>query len=247
MGIRLITEVMDWAPEALTQREHKVLIILAEDAIDGEPGEVDDRGREKRVIRQPPDSAKMLRRARVSRSQLYVVFAALMKKRCLERVTAGGGGHPARYKIPALAPPACVPENRMQPPVDNPESCVPENGTQAGAVSRKAGHAVSRSVKDTGPLRQPQGTLNGALGSADVSAPELAERVRERNGATPPQSLRDHDGPDNHGPDAQQIPIPVTHQSQAADRNAREAQEDERRRQLDGLSEWIVHHPEVAP
>jgi hypothetical protein len=221
MGIRLITEVMDQAPKTLTQREHKVLIILAEDAIDGEPGEQDDRGREKRVTRQPPDSPRMLRRARLSRSQLYIVLAALTEKRCLERVTAGGGGHPARYRIPALAPQGCVPENRTQAPVDNPGSCVPETGTQGGSVSRTAGHAVSRFAKDTGPLRQPQGTLNGALGSADVIAPELAEQVRDRNGATPSQSLRDHDGPDNHGSDAQQIPIPVTLQSPAADRNAR--------------------------
>jgi hypothetical protein len=110
MGIRLMAEVMNRAPKTLTQREHKVLIILAEDAIDGEPGELDDRGREKRVTRQPPDSATMLRRALVSRSQLYAVVGALIAKGCLQRVTAGGGGHPARYRIPALS----VPENRMQ-------------------------------------------------------------------------------------------------------------------------------------
>jgi hypothetical protein len=217
MGIRLMAEVMDRAPKALTQREHKVLIILAEDAIDGEPGELDDRGREKRVTRQPPDSARMLRRARVSRSQIYAVVGALIAKGCLQRVTAGGGGHPARYRIPALS----VPENRMQTPVDNPESCVPETGTQPGSVSRKPGPAVSRSAKDTDLRRDSYGTPNGTLPAADVIAPELAEQVRERNGATPSQSLRDHDGPDNHGPDDQQQTFPVTRQSPAADRNAR--------------------------
>ncbi len=57
---------------------------------------------------------------------------------------------------------------------------------------------------------------------ADVVAPELAERMRDRNGGAPSQSLRDHDGPDNDGPGDQQQPIPVTHQSPAADRNARD-------------------------
>jgi hypothetical protein len=54
-----------------------------------------------------------------------------------------------------------------------------------------------------------------------VVAPELAERVRDRNGAAPSQSLRDHDGPEDPSSDAQQVPIPATRQSQAADRNAR--------------------------
>jgi hypothetical protein len=218
MGIRLMAEVMDRAPATLTQREHKVLIILAEDAIDGEPGERDGRGREKRVTRQPPDSPIMLRRARVSRSQLYAIIAALMAKGCLQRVTAGGGGHPARYRIPAL----CVPENRTQAPGDNPESCVPETGTQPGSVSQKPGPAVSRFAKDTDRPRDCYSTPNGARPSAEVIAPELAEQVRDRNGAAPPQSLRDHDGPENDGSDDQRPSVPVIHQSQAADRNARE-------------------------
>jgi hypothetical protein len=46
--------------------------------------------------------------------------------------------------------------------------------------------------------------------------------VRDRNGAAPPQSLRDHDGPENDGSDDQRPSVPVIHQSQAADRNARE-------------------------
>lgn len=104
MGIRLITEVMDWAPATLTQREHKVLIVLAEDARDGQPGELDSRGYEKRVIWQSLVSEHMLRRARVKRAAMYDVIRALVDQGCLERVVRGGGGHVAKYRIPSLAP-----------------------------------------------------------------------------------------------------------------------------------------------
>jgi len=103
-GIKLITEVMDWAPGTLTPRERNVLLVLAEDAIDGELGELDDRGHEKRVIRQRADSAQILRRARVSRPELYTVIRALIVKGCLDRITPGGRNHPAKYRIPPLAP-----------------------------------------------------------------------------------------------------------------------------------------------
>ena len=92
-GIALITEVMDWAPEKLTHRDHKVLMVLAEDADD-----------ETRVIRQRPNTPQMLLRARVSRTALYEVLAVLVAAGCLERVTKGGGGHAASYRIPPLTP-----------------------------------------------------------------------------------------------------------------------------------------------
>jgi hypothetical protein len=202
MAISLITEVMDWAPEALTHREHKVLIILAEDA---RPAS--------RVIWQSIESPQMMRRLRLSRTQLYVVIAALMAKGCLELVTQGGRGHVAKYRIPVLTPPFSVPENVTQNPADNRPFSVPETRTQSRSVSRKPGPSASRKP---GPL-----AFNGAVGVADLVAPELAERVRERNGATPSQSLRDHDGPDNHGPDDQQRGIPALSRAQPLRRNAR--------------------------
>ena len=248
MGIRLMTEVMDYAPAELTHREHKLLIIFAEDALDGAVGELDDRGREKRVVRQSPESPKMLRRARVSRPQLYAVLAELIAKECLERITPGGGGHRARYRIPALAPESCVRENVTQTPTDDEESCVRETETQRGSVSGKTGPSVSRFAKDAGPIQQPQCTPNGARGPVGEEAPEAAEQVRDRNDAAPPQSLRDHDGSFDNRPGAQQNPEPATHQSQAADRNAREDDdgEAERKRQIDGLTELMRQNPEIA-
>lgn len=92
-GIGLINEVMDWAPEKLTHREHKVLMVLAEDADDDE-----------RVTRQSPGTPMMLLRIRVSRTELYNVLNTLITAGCLERVTGGGRNHPATYRIPPLAP-----------------------------------------------------------------------------------------------------------------------------------------------
>jgi len=121
-----MTEVMDCAPGTLTHREHKIAIILAEDARDGEPGELDDQGREKRVIWQSVESPEMLRRFRVSRVQLYEVLAALVAKGCIERTMRGGGGHRAKYRFPALRPAALRPLN---PDTEN-GICVTENVTQ---------------------------------------------------------------------------------------------------------------------
>jgi hypothetical protein len=190
-----MAEVMDRAPKTLTQREHKVLIILAEDA-----------RADSRIVWASLESPQMLRRARLSRTQLYEVIGALVAKGCLDLVMAGGRGHVAKYRIPVLSVPENVTLNRAaQCPVnrDTEPLSVPVSGA---SVSRKPG-----------PL-----ALKGPPVMADLVAPELAERVRDRNGATPPQSLRDHDGPDHDGSDDQQRAIPVTRQSQAADRNARE-------------------------
>jgi hypothetical protein len=45
---------------------------------------------------------------------------------------------------------------------------------------------------------------------------------KQRNGAAPSQSLRDHDGPDSRGPDVQHFSNRGTSRGQPADRNARE-------------------------
>jgi hypothetical protein len=103
MSILLIVEVMDWAPMTLTHREHKVLMILAEDCRD-----------ETRETWRPIDSPDVLRRARVCRSQMYVILDALIEKGCLERSTAGGFGHRAKYKILPLAGLRSVPEIETQ-------------------------------------------------------------------------------------------------------------------------------------
>jgi hypothetical protein len=77
VGIRLLVEVMGHAPDTLTHREHKVLMILAENARDatrqGWPG-----------IEANPE---FVRRTRInSRSQRYEVIQALITKGVLRHV-----------------------------------------------------------------------------------------------------------------------------------------------------------------
>jgi hypothetical protein len=69
---------------------------------------------------------------------------------------------------------------------------------------------------------QDQDQNSGRVGTRSVTTPARRGRTSTHSAANS-ENHRVHDGPDNDGSDAQQIPIPVTHQSQAADRNAREA------------------------
>ncbi len=72
MAIKLVTEVMDWAPSRLTHREHKALIVLAENA-----------RLPSREIWDSVESPRLLRRARLSQREMYAVIAALIEKGCL--------------------------------------------------------------------------------------------------------------------------------------------------------------------
>jgi DNA-binding MarR family transcriptional regulator len=79
MAIKLVTEVMDWAPP-LTHREHKVLMILAENA-----------RLSTRETWDSVESPRILRRAQLTRSQMYAVIAELVKKGCLDKPVWGAG------------------------------------------------------------------------------------------------------------------------------------------------------------
>lgn len=138
MGIRLIAEVLDGAPETLTWRELYVLVVLAENARDGTrqcwPGVEDN-----------PD---VIRRLRLSRTQRYKVIGSLIDKGALVRVKRGQKGVRAVYAIPPLA--AQRPENR-----DPDETLsVPETGTLNESQRPGSVHSGSRfgtfSVPETG-------------------------------------------------------------------------------------------------
>jgi hypothetical protein len=94
MAIKLVTEVMDWAPP-LTHREHKVLIILAENA-----------RLSTRQIWDSVESPRILRRAQLTSRQMHEVLTALVAKGCLNRSIAGGRNHRAKYTIARLVPPS---------------------------------------------------------------------------------------------------------------------------------------------
>ena len=93
MAIKLVTEVMDWAPP-LTHREHKVLMILAENA-----------RLPSRETWDSVESPRILRRAQLTRAQMYAVIAELVKKGCLDKPVWGGRNHRAKYTIAHLAVP----------------------------------------------------------------------------------------------------------------------------------------------
>jgi hypothetical protein len=110
---------------------------------------------------------------------------------------------------------------------DCPKDCPVKVQRAAECVTaRVAGNA---GTGRDGPGRSPKTVGQGLRDEQSInqSSPDAAKQRRAAGGrgqpATPSQSLRDHDGPEPDGPDVQQIPIEVHPQSQATDRNAREA------------------------
>ena len=94
MGSRLYVEVLDYAPTTLTHREKLALSVLADDARDST-----------RITWNSVESEKILRRAQVSRPQMYEVLRALQTKGVLEKVSAGQKNGTAKYRILALQGP----------------------------------------------------------------------------------------------------------------------------------------------
>ncbi|MGW4883392.1 hypothetical protein [Streptomyces murinus] len=106
MGSRLVAEVMDMAPATLTHREAWVLAVLAADADD-----------DTRTTQSSVESPEMLRRARVSRPQMYAVLRSLIDKEALTRVTVGQRNQAAAYALPlAAAAPPPAPKPSTSPP-----------------------------------------------------------------------------------------------------------------------------------
>ncbi|MEU9792925.1 hypothetical protein AB0E27_20245 [Streptomyces sparsogenes] len=96
MGIRLIVEVLNGAPEALTHREKLLLVVLAEDAND-----------DTRVTWNSVERPEVLRGAKLSRSQLYAVLKALATKGAITKLASGQKNGTAKYKIAAFEAPQC--------------------------------------------------------------------------------------------------------------------------------------------
>ncbi|MDT0567875.1 hypothetical protein RM704_10405 [Streptomyces sp. DSM 3412] len=116
MGSRLYVEVLDYAPTTLTHREKLALSVLADDARDTT-----------RITWSSVESEKILRRAQVSRPQIYEVLKALVKKGVLEKVTAGQKNGTAKYRILPLQCPVIPdadpdPQGPDSPDTDGPQS-----------------------------------------------------------------------------------------------------------------------------
>jgi hypothetical protein len=116
VGSRLYVEVLDYAPTTLTHREKLALSVLADDARDTT-----------RITWSSVESEKTLRRAQVSRAQIYEVIKALIKKGCLERVSVGQKNGTAKYRIlplqcPELPDADAEPQHPDSPDTDEPQS-----------------------------------------------------------------------------------------------------------------------------
>lgn len=120
MGSRLYVEVLDFAPTTLTHREKLLLAVLADDARDTT-----------RITWSSVESEKTLRRAKLSRPQVYEVIKALTAKGCLKRVSAGQKNGTAKYMVLPLQHPQ-IPDTdhdfqRPDSPDTEPDSQRPEN------------------------------------------------------------------------------------------------------------------------
>jgi hypothetical protein len=170
VGVRLIVEALDWAPESLTHRERLVLVVLCEDARDGALGEIDDKGHEKRVTWSKVDSPDVLRRCHVSRAELYAVLKSLIRKGCIEVAVRGQPGRRARYRIRRLVPLAglgCVGDSQTQCVGDSQTQCVGKSQTQCVGDSQ-----TPSPQPPTAPQLDPSGLEVFAVDTCTPVGPE---------------------------------------------------------------------------
>jgi hypothetical protein len=99
VGIKLMVETMDHAPESLTWRELWVLGVLAEDANDKTrecwPG-FEGESEKSRIFRA---------RVRCSRSQYYATIKSLVEKKAIEPTRRGQKHVRAQFRILPMTPP----------------------------------------------------------------------------------------------------------------------------------------------
>lgn len=151
MGTRLVAEVMDVAPATLTHREAWVLAVLAADAHD-----------DTRTTLSSVESPEMLRRARVSRPQMYAVLKALIGKGVLKRVASGQRNQAAAYALlpvttstpqapaPSAAKPPAPPAPRRPARKPSPPRASPQADTDFNefwaAYPRKVAKGTARAA-----------------------------------------------------------------------------------------------------
>lgn len=175
MGVRLMVEVLDYAPANLTPRERWTLVVLAESARDTTrvcwPGIEDDD--------------VFIRRCRLSRSQRYAVLRALIDKGALENVRRGQKHVRAGYRIAVMAPKgAKLPEPQDNPAPQHPDSQDAEKsapGSQGpgfeGSGSRFSDLRVP--VYRTPSPQSPQSPQKTQAAASDDTPPPKGTRGRQ--------------------------------------------------------------------
>ncbi|MFJ8054912.1 hypothetical protein [Streptomyces sp. NPDC096142] len=183
MGSRLYVEVLDYAPTTLTHREKLALAVLADDARDST-----------RVTWSSVESEKILRRAQVSRPQMYEVLKALVKKGVLERVAAGQKNGTAKYKILALQCPVIPDADAPDDDTQGPDSADTDDSQSPGTPDPGPG-LEGPEIPDTDPA-QSQETPDT---DAEAQCPENPDTDESQCPETPDVSVRESRTP-THSP-----------------------------------------------
>jgi hypothetical protein len=169
VGLRLYVEVLDFAPTTLTHREKLALAVLAEDAPD-----------KTRVTWSSVEDPKILRRAKVTRPQMYEVLKALIAKGVLKKVSAGQKHAVAKYELLPLDP-AQGPEipDTEQPPQD-PEFPDTEHPSQHPDFPDTDDESQGPEIPDTDDSQRPD-----SADTDDSQCPEIPGSVSGNPGRLP--------------------------------------------------------------
>lgn len=172
MGSRLYVEVLDYAPTTLTHREKLALSVLADDARDST-----------RVTWSSVESAKILRRAQVSRPQIYEVIKALVKKGVLEKVAAGQKNGTAKYRIlPLQCPEIPDADEDAQDP-----DCPDTDDAQSPGTPDPGPELEGPEIPDTDPAQHPETPDT----DAEAQCPENPDTDESQCPETPDVSVRE--------------------------------------------------------
>ncbi|MBK3563191.1 MULTISPECIES: hypothetical protein [unclassified Streptomyces] len=175
MGSRLYVEVLDYAPTTLTHREKLALSVLADDARDST-----------RITWSSVESEKILRRAQVTRPQLYEVIKALVKKGVLEKVTAGQKNGTAKYRILPLQCPVIPDAEATEDHAQGPDSADTDGSHRPGTPDPGPG-LEGPGFPDTDPAQSP----DSADTDTETQCPEKPDTDESQCPETPDVSVRE--------------------------------------------------------
>ncbi len=136
MGIKLIIEVMQHAPEALSAKELYAATVFAENANDGS-----------RLIWSSIEDPEFLLRLRVKRARLYELVDALVLKNVLEQVSVGHRHGRARYRFASFTRYSQVPQCPEDPDTDS--KCPEEPDTETPQCPEDPDTENDESVRET--------------------------------------------------------------------------------------------------
>jgi hypothetical protein len=176
MGYELYREVLDYAPTTLTHREKLLLAVLADDAKETT-----------RITYSAVESPKILRRAKLTRRQLYEVLKSLTAKNTLKKITHGQRHAEAKYMIMPLAPT----QSAEKPHADNQSQGAedPHTDDSQGAEIRDSGcgNPVSQGAEKPHPYSSTPSTTSS---SPDASRDADPSAGQGGGGGIDPQLLR---------------------------------------------------------